>query len=366
VRPPPSREPRIPQPPSVRNSNKGHTKSIGTQLNAAETNLPFLRNKAVTSLKLESASVLTPFESSSSKKMRSSCSCPPYTQERRKSLRVASLPTSSYQEVQEEAAKHAERLNNQFGGGGGSGSGGGRQFRFSSSDWSWEDDDASNDSITNQAAFTAGAGGNGNIGGGGRSPPGPAFVKLMLPSHVSGGYWLQAPYGIGDFLPDDTTTVVLQCDGEEWKTVWLVRSANNGGLSGGWRGFAVDQRLAVGDACVFTKERGLRLRVTVHRAHLCGGDIAAAESAFAQAEAHTDALFATVDDAATAAAAAAAASTPGGAASPPPPAAPLALQLPPPPHGNGTSRALHVYSRRRQGRYDAAAAAAARWGGCTS
>jgi hypothetical protein len=29
---------------------------------------------------------------------------------------------------------------------------------------------------------------------------------------------------------------MLECDGEEWEVVWLVRSANNGGLSGGWRG----------------------------------------------------------------------------------------------------------------------------------
>ena len=170
--------------------------------------------------------------------------------------------------MQEEAARHQERLTREFGGsGGGSGSGGGgSRGRFSTSDWSWEDEDASNDSVTNQAAFgETGGGGGGGVNNGisngignnsnniGRTPPGPAFVKLMLPSHVSGGYWLQAPYGIGDFLPEDTTTVVLQCDGEEWKTVWLVRSANNGGLSGGWRGFAVDQRLAVGDACVFTK-----------------------------------------------------------------------------------------------------------------
>ena len=32
------------------------------------------------------------------------------------------------------------------------------------------------------------------------------------------------------------------------------------------------------------EERGLRLRVTIHRAHLCGGDVAAAEAAFAEAE----------------------------------------------------------------------------------
>ena len=173
-------------------------------------------------------------------------------------------------------------------------------------------------------------------------------MKLMLPSHVSGGYWLQAPYGIGDFLPDTTSTVVLTCDGEEWKTVWLVRSANNGGLSGGWRGFAVDQRLAVGDACVFTKERGMRLRVTIHRAHLCGGDDAAAEKAFEEAERHAEEMMR---------ARRRIAASPGDEKSAPDAVAATTEDIP---HGFGTSRALHVYSRRRLGRYDASAAAAAR------
>ena len=171
--------------------------------------------------------------------------------------------------------------------------------RPSASEWSWDDDDASNDSFTHRVADSA----VGAAVAAGRSPAGPAFVKLMLPSHVAGGYWLQAPFGLADFLPATTCGVILACDGEEWKTTWLVRSANNGSLSGGWRGFAVDQRLAVGDALTFTKEPGLRLRVTVHRARRFesrddgddGGDAArdaAREAAFAEAAAHTDALFA--------------------------------------------------------------------------
>ena len=61
-----------------------------------------------------------------------------------------------------------------------------------------------------------------------------------------------------------TCGVILACDGE-WKTTWLVRSANNGSLSGGWRGFAVDQRLAVGSVDLPRKNRVL-VFVTVHRA----------------------------------------------------------------------------------------------------
>ena len=204
-----------------------------------------------------------------------------------------------------------------------------------------DDDDASNDSFTHRVADSAVAAG--------RSPAGPAFVKLMLPSHVAGGYWLQAPFGLADFLPATTCGVVLACDGEEWKTTWLVRSANNGSLSGGWRGFAVDQRLAVGDALTFTKEPGLRLRVTVHRARRFesrdggddGGDAArdaAREAAFAEAAAHTDALFANHG------------AKPG--------AAVTVAGAPDPLPGGGTADRSHVYSRRREGRRDAAASAA--------
>lgn len=109
---------------------------------------------------------------------------------------------------------------------------------------------------------------------------GSVFVKLMLPSHVTGGYWLQvcakllaclvkpsppsatttftatfsvssqAPLGLSDALPivpeKDKFMVTLDCGGEEWDCVFLSRpGGNNAGLSGGWRGFAIDQRCGV-------------------------------------------------------------------------------------------------------------------------
>ena len=60
---------------------------------------------------------------------------------------------------------------------------------------------------------------------------------------------------------------VLKCGSEEWEVVWMNRSktGSSGGFSGGWRGFAIDQRLASGDAVVFKKETGLVLRVTIYR-----------------------------------------------------------------------------------------------------
>nr|GMD89010.1 B3 domain-containing protein At5g42700-like [Ipomoea batatas] len=72
----------------------------------------------------------------------------------------------------------------------------------------------------------------------------------MLPSHVSGGFWLGLPsYFCRRNLParDETVTLIDE-SGAEWPTVYLARKA---GLSGGWKKFAVDHDLVDGDALVF-------------------------------------------------------------------------------------------------------------------
>nr|GMD91440.1 B3 domain-containing protein At5g42700-like [Ipomoea batatas] len=78
----------------------------------------------------------------------------------------------------------------------------------------------------------------------------PTFVRSMLPSHVSGGFWLGLPsYFCRRNLParDETVTLIDE-SGAEWPTVYLARKA---GLSGGWKKFAVDHDLVDGDALVF-------------------------------------------------------------------------------------------------------------------
>ncbi|KAI3774739.1 hypothetical protein L1987_49301 [Smallanthus sonchifolius] len=78
----------------------------------------------------------------------------------------------------------------------------------------------------------------------------PSFVKPMLQSHVSGGFWLGLPvHFCKSCLPkrDDIMTLVDE-DGAEWQTKYLPRKT---GLSGGWKGFAEDHKLADGDALVF-------------------------------------------------------------------------------------------------------------------
>ncbi|KAM0007967.1 putative transcription factor B3-Domain family [Helianthus debilis subsp. tardiflorus] len=78
----------------------------------------------------------------------------------------------------------------------------------------------------------------------------PSFVKPMLPSHVTGGFWLGLPgYFCRNHLPkNDGTVTLIDEEGEEFPTVYLAHKI---GLSGGWRGFSLSHELVDGDALVF-------------------------------------------------------------------------------------------------------------------
>ncbi|XP_059633053.1 B3 domain-containing protein Os06g0194400-like [Cornus florida] len=94
----------------------------------------------------------------------------------------------------------------------------------------------------------------------------PTLLKPMLPSHVSGGFWLGIPvYFCKKYLPrrDETVTLVDE-EGEEYPVVYLARKT---GLSGGWKGFAVDHELMDGDAVVFQLIRPTVLKVYIVRAN---------------------------------------------------------------------------------------------------
>ncbi|WZZ69534.1 hypothetical protein YC2023_080904 [Brassica napus] len=81
-------------------------------------------------------------------------------------------------------------------------------------------------------------------------PEFPSFIKPMLQSHVTGGFWLGLPRSFCQtHLPkyDEMITLVDENE-DEAVTKYL---ADKNGLSGGWRGFAIDHQLVDGDAVVF-------------------------------------------------------------------------------------------------------------------
>lgn len=113
---------------------------------------------------------------------------------------------------------------------------------------------------------------------------GAVYVKAMMPSHVSGGYWLQAPPGLMGVMPSVTCDIILRVGSSLWEVRWLLRDKQAGaGLSGGWRGFAVDQRLCVGDSVLFQQRDPSNPRVLdvhVFRKHLLGDEFKAMDAAF--------------------------------------------------------------------------------------
>ncbi|CAN0846566.1 B3 domain-containing protein At3g19184 [Linum grandiflorum] len=78
----------------------------------------------------------------------------------------------------------------------------------------------------------------------------PTFVRPMLPSHVAGGFWLGLPrWFCSSYLPKKDEMMTLIDDKEESSETKYLAAKN--GLSGGWKGFAVDHQLVDGDALVF-------------------------------------------------------------------------------------------------------------------
>ncbi|CAK9181251.1 unnamed protein product [Ilex paraguariensis] len=92
----------------------------------------------------------------------------------------------------------------------------------------------------------------------------PSLVKSMLPSHVTGGFWLGLPkHFCNQHLPKVDDIVVLMDENEQaYKTKYLVRK---NGLSGGWKGFSVAHKLLEGDVLVFQLIEACKFKVYIVR-----------------------------------------------------------------------------------------------------
>ncbi|CAN4112204.1 unnamed protein product [Withania somnifera] len=92
----------------------------------------------------------------------------------------------------------------------------------------------------------------------------PSFVKPMLQSHVTGGFWLGLPvHFCKTHLPKrDEYVTLIDENGDEFETKYLALKT---GLSGGWRGFAIDHELVDGDALVFQLIAPTRFKVYIIR-----------------------------------------------------------------------------------------------------
>ncbi|TMX03124.1 hypothetical protein EJD97_018119 [Solanum chilense] len=94
----------------------------------------------------------------------------------------------------------------------------------------------------------------------------PSFMKPMIRSNVSGGFWLSLPRLFCQLhMPRHDIIVTLVDESqEEYKTKYL---AERNGLSGGWRGFSLSHDLVEGDVLVFQLFRFCKLKVYMVRAN---------------------------------------------------------------------------------------------------
>ncbi|KAK4804951.1 hypothetical protein SAY86_004768 [Trapa natans] len=99
----------------------------------------------------------------------------------------------------------------------------------------------------------------------------PSFVKPMLQSHVTGGFWLGLPLHFcrKHMPPGDEMFTLVDEAGEEHLAKYLGKK---NGLSGGWRGFAIDHDLVDGDAVVFQLVKPTVFKVHIIRAYESEGE----------------------------------------------------------------------------------------------
>ncbi|KAL5780374.1 hypothetical protein ACOSQ2_011111 [Xanthoceras sorbifolium] len=84
-----------------------------------------------------------------------------------------------------------------------------------------------------------------------------SFLVVMRPTHVYKKFYMSIPTAwITKYLMGESQDLILRCNEKTWNTkflFWKPRSC--GGISGGWKNFALDNNLDEFDVCVFIPER---------------------------------------------------------------------------------------------------------------
>ncbi|TKY71270.1 hypothetical protein E2542_SST07567 [Spatholobus suberectus] len=96
------------------------------------------------------------------------------------------------------------------------------------------------------------------------SPQFPSLLKPMLPSHVTGGFWLGLPTKFCQLhMPKVDTVIALEVEsGQVYETKYL---AHKTGLSGGWKGFSVAHNLLEMDVLIFHLVQPSKFKVYIIR-----------------------------------------------------------------------------------------------------
>ncbi|KAK7405813.1 hypothetical protein VNO78_07423 [Psophocarpus tetragonolobus] len=96
------------------------------------------------------------------------------------------------------------------------------------------------------------------------SPQFPSFLKPMLQSHVTGGFWLGLPTKFCKLhLPKVGTIIALEDEsGQLYESKYLAQKT---GLSGGWRGFSLAHNLLPMDVLIFHLVQPSKFKVYIIR-----------------------------------------------------------------------------------------------------
>uniref|UniRef100_A0A0D9WKZ4 TF-B3 domain-containing protein n=1 Tax=Leersia perrieri TaxID=77586 RepID=A0A0D9WKZ4_9ORYZ len=100
----------------------------------------------------------------------------------------------------------------------------------------------------------------------------PFFTTVISRSHLRNKYQMWVPHRFQRRLPEARTGVVLHCGGKSWPASYCGDLKVKKIDVAGWSNFAVDNRLRVGDACVFeliaAADTHLELKVQILRGDL--------------------------------------------------------------------------------------------------
>ncbi|MQL94672.1 hypothetical protein Taro_027345 [Colocasia esculenta] len=90
----------------------------------------------------------------------------------------------------------------------------------------------------------------------------PYFTCILSRSNVQNQFQLVIPTHFCPLLPAEVVPVVLCCGNKTWNMSYIGdRSLRR--FDAGWRNFAVDNDLKIGDGCIFELEDGVKLKFKV-------------------------------------------------------------------------------------------------------
>ncbi|KAK8916178.1 B3 domain-containing protein [Platanthera zijinensis] len=91
----------------------------------------------------------------------------------------------------------------------------------------------------------------------------PYFTLVVAESHLC-RHFIVIPENFLEFLPPSSTSLILSCREKEW-VVRCIAYARSKVIRSGWKQFAIDNKLKIGDGCVFEllDDDEMKLRVQI-------------------------------------------------------------------------------------------------------